>query len=56
MFALDVYLWGLAAVLLAGVITWLVALLEKDIGERRPAYRVYIARTNAFFPGPPRKF
>lgn len=32
-----------------------VALLEKDIGERRPAYRAYIARTNAFFPGPPRK-
>nr|WP_242467431.1 DUF1295 domain-containing protein [Thiocapsa imhoffii] len=31
-----------------------VALLEKDIGERRPAYRDYIARTNAFFPGPPR--
>lgn len=32
-----------------------VALLEKDIGERRPAYRAYVARTNAFFPGPPRK-
>jgi steroid 5-alpha reductase family enzyme len=31
-----------------------VALLEKDIGERRPAYREYAARTNAFFPGPPR--
>ena len=30
------------------------SLLEKDIGERRPAYRDYIARTNAFFPGPPR--
>ena len=29
-----------------------VALLEKDITERRPAYREYIARTNAFFPGP----
>jgi len=29
-----------------------VSLLEKDIGERRPAYRDYIARTNAFFPGP----
>ena len=28
-----------------------VALLEKDISERRPAYRDYIARTNAFFPG-----
>lgn len=31
-----------------------VALLEKDIGERRPAYRDYIQRTNAFFPGPRR--
>jgi steroid 5-alpha reductase family enzyme len=31
-----------------------VALLEKDIGERRPDYRDYVARTNAFFPGPPR--
>ncbi len=32
-----------------------VTLLEKDITERRPAYRDYIARTNAFFPGPPKK-
>ena len=32
-----------------------VALLEKDIGERRPAYRDYIATTNAFFPGPARR-
>ena len=32
-----------------------VALLEKDIGQRRPAYRDYILRTNAFFPGPPRQ-
>lgn len=31
-----------------------VALLEKDIGERRPAYREYVRRTNAFLPGPPR--
>ena len=31
-----------------------VALLEKDIGERRPDYQAYIRRTNAFFPGPPR--
>jgi steroid 5-alpha reductase family enzyme len=31
-----------------------VSLLEKDIGERRPAYRDYIARTNAFFPWRPR--
>jgi steroid 5-alpha reductase family enzyme len=32
-----------------------VALLEKDIGERRPAYREYALRTNAFFPGAPRR-
>lgn len=31
-----------------------VSLLEKDITERRPAYRDYIRRTNAFFPGPPK--
>ena len=31
-----------------------VAMLEKDIGERRPAYRDYVARTNAFVPGPRR--
>lgn len=29
-----------------------VALLEKSIGERRPDYAEYQARTNAFFPGP----
>ena len=32
-----------------------VALLEKDIGERRPAYRDYIRRTRAFIPGPPKR-
>lgn len=32
-----------------------VTLLEQTIVERRPAYRAYIERTNAFFPGPPRK-
>jgi len=32
-----------------------VALLEKDIGQRRPAYRDYVLRTNAFFPGPPKR-
>ena len=31
-----------------------VGLLEKDIDERRPAYRDYKLRTNAFVPGPPR--
>lgn len=31
-----------------------VTLLEKDIAERRPEYRDYVRRTNAFFPGPRR--
>lgn len=31
-----------------------VAMLEKDIGERRPAYADYIRRTSAFFPLPPK--
>lgn len=62
--------WGFYLVALSGGAWWTVfapllmsflllrvsgvALLEKDIGERRPAYRDYIARTNAFFPGPRR--
>jgi len=29
-----------------------VRLLERDIGERRPAYAEYVRRTNTFFPGP----
>jgi steroid 5-alpha reductase family enzyme len=32
-----------------------VTLLEKDIGERRPGYAEYTRRTNAFFPGLPRR-
>ncbi|HEV7607766.1 MAG TPA: DUF1295 domain-containing protein [Steroidobacteraceae bacterium] len=32
-----------------------VRLLEKDIGNRRPQYADYVLKTNAFFPGPPRK-
>ena len=32
-----------------------VALLEKDIAERRPAYRDYVARTNSFIPAPPKR-
>lgn len=32
-----------------------VPLLEQTIVERRPAYRDYIKRTNAFLPGPPAK-
>ena len=31
-----------------------VAMLEKDIADRRPKYADYIQRTNAFFPGLPR--
>jgi steroid 5-alpha reductase family enzyme len=29
-----------------------VTLLERDISERRPAYREYVQHTNAFIPGP----
>ena len=32
-----------------------VTLMEQTIVERRPAYRAYIARTNAFIPGPPKQ-
>lgn len=49
--------WTVFAPLLMSVLLLKVSgvtLLEKDIGERRPAYRDYIARTNAFFPGPRR--
>jgi len=62
--------WGLWLVALAAGAWWTVVspllmtvlllkvsgvtLLEKDIGERRPGYREYIARTNAFFPWSPR--
>jgi len=49
--------WALVSPLLMSVLLLKVSgvtLLEKDIGERRPAYRHYIARTNAFFPWRPR--
>lgn len=49
--------WTLASPLLMTVLLLRVsgvALQEQDIAERRPAYREYIARTNAFVPGPPR--
>jgi steroid 5-alpha reductase family enzyme len=49
--------WSIVSPLLMSVLLLKVsgvALLEKNIGERRPAYREYIARTNAFFPGLPR--
>ncbi|MEE4295517.1 MAG: DUF1295 domain-containing protein [Wenzhouxiangella sp.] len=32
-----------------------VALLEKDISDRRPDYQRYVRETNAFFPGPRRR-
>lgn len=32
-----------------------VTLMEQTIVERRPAYREYIAKTNAFIPGPPKQ-
>ena len=47
--------WGLIG---PAIMSWLllrvsgVALLERDIGQRRPEYAEYIRRTNAFFPGP----
>jgi steroid 5-alpha reductase family enzyme len=50
--------WSLVSPLLMTVLLLKVSgvgLLEKDIAERRPAYREYIARTNAFVPGPPRR-
>ena len=50
--------WALLSPLLMSVLLMKVSgvtLLEKDIGERRPAYRDYIARTNAFFPGLPKE-
>jgi steroid 5-alpha reductase family enzyme len=31
------------------------AMLERDIGQRRPAYAEYIKRTSGFFPLPPRR-
>lgn len=46
--------WAIASPLLMSILLMKVSgvvLLEKDIGERRPAYRDYIASTNAFFPG-----
>lgn len=48
---------GAWSVLSPLMLTWLllkvsgVQLLESDIGERRPAYRDYIRRTPAFWPG-----
>ncbi len=50
--------WSLASPLVMTVLLLKVsgvALLEQDIGERRPAYRDYAARTSAFFPWPPQR-
>ncbi len=49
--------WAVVSPLLMSVLLLKVSgvtLLEKDIGGRRPAYADYVARTNAFFPGPPK--
>ncbi len=62
--------WGLGLLGLAAGAPWSVAgpalmtvlllrvsgvtLLERTIGERRPGYAAYAARTSAFFPRPPR--
>ncbi len=50
-------LWALVSpLLMTGLLLRVsgVSLLEKDIGERRPAYRDYVTRTNAFLPWRPR--
>lgn len=63
--------WGIFLIAAAGGAYWTVAspilmaflllrvsgvsLLERSITERRPEYADYQARTNAFFPGPPKR-
>ncbi len=50
--------WCLASPVLMTVLLLKVSgvtLLEQDIGQRRPAYRDYIARTSAFIPWPPKR-
>jgi steroid 5-alpha reductase family enzyme len=50
--------WSLPGPLLMSVLLLRVSgvtLLEQDIGERRPQYADYIRRTNAFFPGAPKR-
>jgi steroid 5-alpha reductase family enzyme len=47
--------WAVISPLLMSVLLLRVSgvtLLEKDMGTRRPGYGDYVARTNAFFPGP----
>ena len=51
---------GVLTLLSPGVMVWNLyagtgkKLLEKDIGDRRPAYADYVRRTSGFFPWPPR--
>jgi steroid 5-alpha reductase family enzyme len=50
--------WSVAGPALLSLLLWRVsgvAALERDIGNRRPQYADYVLKTNAFFPGPPRK-
>lgn len=50
--------WSIVSPLLMSVLLLRVSgvtLLEKQMSERRPGYAAYSARTNAFFPGPPRE-
>ena len=49
--------WALASPLLMTILLLKVsgvAMLERDIGERRPEYARYVRETNAFVPGPRR--
>jgi len=49
--------WSIASPLLMSLLLMRVSgvtLMEKDIKGRRPGYAGYVARTNAFFPGPRR--
>jgi steroid 5-alpha reductase family enzyme len=50
--------WSIVSPLLMTVLLLKVSgvtLLEADLSERKPEYRNYVARTNAFFPGPVRR-
>ncbi len=50
--------WSIVGPILMSVLLMRVSgvtLLEKDIGERRPKYADYVRRTNAFFPGLPKR-
>jgi steroid 5-alpha reductase family enzyme len=50
--------WSVASPLLMSVLLLKVSgvtLLEADLAGRKPEYQAYVARTNAFFPGPRRR-